>query len=221
MTDDLLARLRALDVCAVSDALDALGLPPSVGVLGRLSGDGLVSGRAVTVEVVEGPAPPDAPKVHLGARAIDAAGPDSVIVVAHPGIDAGGWGGVLSNGARAKGVAGVIVDGPIRDIDEARALDFPTFGRGTTSRTARGRVHEARSGQPVTIAGTRVAPGDYVIGDGSGVAFVPAEMAEAVVAKAERIAARERLMTADLLAGRPAVAVLGADYESMLEAGDE
>lgn len=218
MNAELIARLRALDACCVSDALDALGLAGAVTGIPRRSGKGVLAGRIVTVQLAEGPAPAGTPKVHLGARAIEAGGKDSVIVVAHPGNDAGGWGGVLTRAAKVAGIEGVIVDGSLRDVDEANGLDFPIFARANTVRTARGRVHEVATNAPVTIAGVTVSPGDYVIADGSGSVFLSAAEAERVVKTAERIAAKEKLMVEALVGGKPVSQVLGADYEDMLEA---
>lgn len=82
-------------------------------------------------------------------------------MVSHPGIDAGGWGGVLSLAAQCAGVAGTIVDGSTRDVDEAIALGYPIFARVTTSRTARGRVHETATNAPITVDGVTVHPGNF------------------------------------------------------------
>ncbi|MBE1205190.1 RraA family protein [Aminobacter carboxidus] len=218
MSTELLERLRQLDACSVSDALDALGLTGAVTGIARRSGGGVVAGRVVTVALAKGPAPAGGPKVHLGARAIEAGDANSIIVVSHPGIDAGGWGGVLTQAARLAGIQGVIVDGPLRDVDEANGLDFPIFARATTVRTARGRVHEVATNVPVTIEAVTIAPGDYVISDGSGAVFIAADEAEKVIRTAERIAAKERLMVEALKSGKPVSQVLGADYEDMLEA---
>lgn len=217
MAADLLERLAALDVCAVSDAMDSLGLPAAVSGLARQSGSGLLVGRAKTVELVEGVPPPDMPKVHLCARAIVAATAETVIVVSHPGVDAGGWGGVLSTGAQIAGVRGVVVDGPTRDRDEAVGLGFPIYARGTTARTARGRVYERSTGETIQLAGQAVDDGDYVIADASGVVFIAAADIERVLAAAERIAAKEAAMVAALRTGQAITAVMGADYETMLE----
>lgn len=213
-----LDRLAHLDTCAVSDAKDSLGLSAAVSGLGRASGQGVLAGRVKTVQLAEGKPAPDAPKVHLGARAIDAATEETVIVVAHPGIDAGGWGGVLSTGAQLAGVRGVIIDGPTRDVDEARGLGFAIFSRTTTARTARGRVYEVSTGEPVVIGAEPVADGDYVIADGSGVVFIRQADISRVLDAAERIAAREAAMVAALRAGNPITLVMGATYETMLEA---
>lgn len=217
MSADILDRLKRLDTCALSDALDALGIEGAISGIPCLSGAGQVAGRALTVTLRAGVAPKDAPKVHLGARAIARGGRDTVIVVSHPGIDAGGWGGVLSNAAHAEGIAGTIVDGPSRDIDEARALGYPIFAKGATARTARGRVHEAATGEAIELGGVTVCEGDYVLADGTAVVVVPQGRVEDVLGTAERIAAKERLMTEAIHAGKPIMDVMGADYEDMLD----
>ena len=76
-----------------------------------------------------------------------------------------------TGGAARADVAGVVVDGPVRDIDEARACDFPVYCRALTARTARGRVAEVECNGPVTIGEVAVQPGDYVVADASGVAW--------------------------------------------------
>lgn len=220
MTGASVERLRRLDTCAVSDALDKLGLSGAVTGLSRFSGTGRIAGRAITVTLGPG-APPPGPARHLGARAIEAAGPGDIIVVEHrSGVVCGGWGGLLSLGAKVKGVAGVIVEGYARDIEDCRAVEFPVFARAVTMRTARGRIVERACNEPVTVGDVRVEPGDFVIADGSGAVFVAAAVAERVLDEAERIAAREAAMSRAILAGKPVGAVMGADYEHMLSKRD-
>jgi 4-hydroxy-4-methyl-2-oxoglutarate aldolase len=213
----LLTRLLALDSCAVSDALDSLGLPPAVDGLSPLVLHRRIAGPAVTVKL--GPERPTGAAVrHLGTAAIEASGPGDVIVIEHSsGAECAGWGGVLSAGAQMNGVSGVVIDGAARDIDEARALAFPIFGRWATARTARGRVYEQDFNCEITIGGVTVRPGDIAFADSSGVVFVPADRLEEIVKRAERIAERERLMVAALRRGEPITEVVGRDYETMLD----
>ncbi len=215
--DPRVVRLRALDACAVSDAMDKLGLAAVVTGLPPLSGGPRIAGRAVTVKLGTG-TPPPGPIRHLGTTAIEAAGPDDVIVIEQrSGIDAGSWGGILSQAASLRGVAGVVADGPVRDIDEARALSFPVFARGCTSRTARGRIVEMGTQVPVRLGEVDVRPGDYVIADGSAVVVIPAGEIDRVLETARYIADREAAMTADLRAGKPITEVMGARYEHLLK----
>lgn len=220
MSNEHVLRLRHLDACAVSDALDRLGIDGQVASgLAAQSTSRKVAGKVVTFRLVPaGQAPRSGgPVRHLGTTAIEHAQAGDVIVVEQrTGIDAGCWGGILSLGAKVKGIAGVVADGPVRDIDEARAYELPVYCRSLTARTARSRVEEASVNEPVCIGGVTVNPGDLVIADGSGVVFIPAERAEAVIAAAEHIAGREAAMAKDLLAGRAVTEVMGKDYEFML-----
>jgi regulator of RNase E activity RraA len=74
--------------------------------------------------------------------------------------------------------------------------------------SARGRIVQLASGEPVDFAGARAEPGDLVIADRNGVAFIPAGRAAEVVAFAERIVAREETMAAAVLAGEPVTSVM-------------
>ena len=216
-TDPHVAALRKLDACAVSDALDQLGLTGVVTDLSQLSGDKLIAGKVVTVRLGVGAAPTGV-KRHLCSTAVELAGPDDVIVIEQrSGVEAGSWGGLLSVGAGVRGIAGVVADGPVRDIDQSRELGFPVFARSLTSRTARGRIVELDTNGPVTISGIAVAAGDYVIADRSAVIFIAKANIDRVVEAATRIAAKEAAMAEAIRAGRPIGAVMGGDYEDMLK----
>ena len=141
-----------------------------------------------------------------------------IVIEQRSGVEAGSWGGLLSVGAQARGVAGVVVDGPVRDIDQSRELGFPVFARSLTSRTARGRILELATNMPVTIGDVTVTPGDYVIADRSAAIFLSATDIDRVLAAAEIIARREAAMAEAIQAGRPISAVMGGDYEHMLKA---
>src|SRR4029079_3689157 len=119
-------------------------------------------------------------------------------------------------GAKLRGVAGVIVDGPVRDVDEARDYDFPVFARSATARTARGRIREGATDVAITVGDVTVHPGDFVVADGSAVVFIPQADIARVLDAAEAIAARERAMVAALKDGTPITEVMGRNYETML-----
>ena len=214
--DSFVTRLRTLDACAVSDALDTLGLSGVADGLAALSSSRRIAGRCVTVQLVaDGTA--QAPR-HLCTAAVEYADADSVIVIDHGGrTEVAGWGGILSLAASQRDVAGVVIDGAARDIDESRELDLAIFGRAGTPRTARRRVIEKDWNIPVTISGLSVSPGDYVVADASGVVFVPNDRIAEVLAAAEHIADRERRMAEDVRAGRPVSQVMGTNYETMLD----
>lgn len=226
MSDPNIQRLRRLDACAVSDALDKLGLPGAVtGLPLRSAGPGgnsRIAGRAVTMKVGPGQPPPGPPR-HLGCRAIEQAGADDIIVVEQrSGLEAGCWGGLLTLGAKMRRVAGVVADGPLRDVDEAIGYEFPIYSRSLTSRTARGRVVELGTQVPVTLGAEQggqvtVQPGDYLLADRSAVIVIAASRIEQVLEAAETIVAKEAAMAKAILAGTPIGEVMGGNYEQMLE----
>jgi 4-hydroxy-4-methyl-2-oxoglutarate aldolase len=210
-------RLRRLDCCAVSDALDRLKLPGVVSGVPQQSGNRRIAGAVITLKLGTGELPPG-PVRHLGTLAVESGGSEHVIVVEQStGVEAGSWGGLLTLGARLRGIAGVVADGPVRDIDEAQGCDFPIFARSLTARTARGRVIEEGTNVPVSVWGVAVSPGDFVIADRSAVIFIPADRLDSVLDAAEAIVARESAMAKALVAGVSISQVMGGDYEHMLE----
>ena len=218
-SDQPSARLAHLDTCAVSDALDRLGLAGTVHGIHRAWACPRIAGRVVTVRLTDDE-PASSPRRHLGAAAIVEAGQGDVIVMAAGGrTDAAVWGGLLSLAAATRGVGGVIVDGACRDVDDSQELGFPVYARVAVPTTARGRIVEETTGAPVEVAGTLVRTGDLAIADGSGVVFVAAERAGEVVTLAQELAARERLMAQELRTGKSVLDVMGTSYESMLRGG--
>ncbi|MGH9688187.1 MAG: RraA family protein [Candidatus Acidiferrales bacterium] len=213
---DIFARLNRLDSCAVSDALDKLGLKGAVTGIVPLTCARRIAGKVLTIRLGVGEPPPGVPR-HIGTTAIEAAQPGNIIVVEQrSGLNAAAWGGILSRGAKLRGVAGTIAEGPVRDVDEARDVDYPVYGRSATPSTARGRIVELANDQPILVGDVKVNAGDYAVADSSGVVFISAREIDRVLPAAEEIAAREAAMAKALLDGDPITKVMGANYENML-----
>ena len=214
--DEALSRLAKLDTCAVSDALDRLGLKGAVLGIGPLWPCPRVTGRCVTVKIK--PAGLEQSKQHLCTAAIAAASPADVIVVDNGGrLDVAAWGGLLSLAAKIKQVRGVIVDGACRDLDESRELAFPVFGRAAVQVTARGRIMQQSFNQEIEFAGVQVHPGDLVIADASGAVFIPRARRRRCIAQAEALAGREAAMAEAIRGGRSILEVMETmGYETML-----
>jgi 4-hydroxy-4-methyl-2-oxoglutarate aldolase len=215
--DDVTTRLSRLDSCAVSDALDKLGLKGVAMGHQRLATNQRMSGRVVTVKLEADDGRPASSR-HLGTTAVECGQRGDVIVIEQrSGIDAASWGGNLSLAAKLRGISGVIVEGPVRDIDEAQGYDFPLFARSRTPLTARGRIVETGTNVPIVVSDVAVSPGDYVVADGTGVVFVRAGDIDAVLEAAEAISTRERAMVRALNEGLPVTQVMGKNYETMLK----
>jgi regulator of RNase E activity RraA len=219
MSDGLVASLARFDTCTVSDAMDKLGLAGATYGVRPAWKCPKIFGRAVTMKLK--PAGVDKPTQHLGTAAIDLAKPGEIIVIENTvRPDAPGWGGLLSLGAKTKGLGGVVTDGPVRDVDECEQLGFPLYSRSVVPISARGRIVQESVNEEIKFAGVQVKPGDIVLADGSGVIIIPQAKLAEVVAAATDIADQEAKMAEEVRAGKSMVEILERrGYEAMLRKG--
>lgn len=204
----LIERLRTLgDLTAtISDILDQLGVVAVAGASSLIptSSDATLVGTAITVRKAPQSSAPGkgaaAGEADMGEiEGANQAGPGDVLVIEGlEGVSA--MGGLMSTMAKRQGAAGAVVDGGVRDVAHARALGFPIWSSEITPVTGKWRSEVVEVNGPVSIAGCAVNPGDLVVADETGVAFVPADQAPTVVERAEGIAAAESGY-ADALAG--------------------
>lgn len=141
------------------------------------------AGPAYTVRCVPG----DNLMLHA---AIYRAEPGSVIVVESGDLDYALAGGNVCAVAHRRGVVAFVLDGLVRDIAEARADAFPVYGRGVIPIPGT-KKHLGSLGEPVTVGGVPIRPGDIVVGSEEGVAVVPADRAGQVSADAQARLAKE------------------------------
>jgi 4-hydroxy-4-methyl-2-oxoglutarate aldolase len=122
----------------------------------------------------------------------------------------GYWGEVLTTGAQARGIAGLVIDACVRDSDALQAHDFPVFSTGIAlpgaTKTLPGSID-----QPTVVADVQVDPGDWVVGDRDGVVIVPGGSLDEVVAAGQARAAREANYFEQLRAGSTTVDLLSLD----------
>ena len=180
-----LTRLRRMaQSAAASDFLDSMGarsqcLPPAIHQMTRSHGPMVGFAFPVTTEKVD--EVPSERYVGLLAS-LDAVAADDVYLISSGGSeDVALWGELLSTSCQAKGVAGVVCDGYVRDIAQVDEIGFPCFARGTVPYDINGRVEVLGHGQPITIGGVNINPGDLVIGDVDGIAVVPADLIEGLL----------------------------------------
>jgi regulator of RNase E activity RraA len=204
----IIAALRTLDSCAISDALDSYGLPGAVTALQAMWPVGkVVAGRVRTVTAAAKTA--DGPSTHIATPLVVISEPDDVVVIDNNGrMDVSCWGGLLAEAAVKQGIAGVIVDGACRDVQECEALDLPLYARRAVPVSARGRIVQQAMDTPISIDGIAVETFDYVVADRNGIAFIKQADASRIVEFAQRIAEREERMSAEVRGGRPVVEVM-------------
>jgi regulator of RNase E activity RraA len=200
---------RDLYTAVLSDVLDELGyrdqaMPPSI----RPLDDELVMvGRARTAvyREVYSVVPGDDPYA-LEIALVDDLNPSEVAVLGCGGSTRiAPWGELLSTAARARGAAGCLTDGFVRDIKLIRKMRFPVFHGGIAPLDSKGRGKVAEIDVPIRCGGVAVAPGDLVVGDADGVIVVPraveANALEKAFAKVRgENATREALERGDKLA---------------------
>ncbi|GAA5113198.1 RraA family protein [Pseudonocardia adelaidensis] len=100
------------------------------------------------------------------------------------------WGEVMATMFSRLGCLGAVTDGSVRDLDEAREMGFAFFARATT--VSHGYAHVESAGEPVTVGGLTVRPGDLLHADKYGVLLIPTEIAAELPAAAERVIAAEQ-----------------------------
>jgi len=132
---------------------------------------------------------------------IDAAEPGDVVVVAAGGANVSTWGGTASFAAKKKGVAGLLADAGVRDMEEIVEFEFPVFARHMTPLTGRTRIKVETIGEPIVVDGVTVEPGDLIVADGTGVVVLPAAQAAEIIEIAEGFAADDESALKDLEAG--------------------
>ena len=193
--DPLIAGFRATYPASVSDAVEIV-----TGKSGTMWHDmKLVTGKPMVGRAVTSlakPASPEASTPALSTRhsveMIDEAKPGEVGVIVMEGtLDIAAMGNLMGTTATVRGMAGMVLDGAIRDIWDIRRMGLTVYARSATPATAVGHYATVARNVEVHCAGVTVRPGDIVVGDEDGVVVVPQERAEEVLKKAKEIDDRE------------------------------
>ena len=132
----------------------------------------------------------------------------SILVIATGGFVAGYWGEVLTVAAEAAGVAGLVIDGGVRDIAALTARRFPVFTRGISMRGTI-KASAPSVGEPISFTGTPVATGDLVVADDDGVLIIPAAHVEHTLAQGQARADKEAVMMKGLTQGKSTLELMG------------
>lgn len=198
---ELLARFSRLATPTLANALDDVEFAGVMQGLRRVVPGTRCVGPALTVLQVSGGRGSFGSEDFKVGHMIDAAAPGDVIVVDNGGRAVSTWGGLATHAAKVKGLAGLVVDGGVRDEEEMLQHKLPVFARHMTPLTGRTRIKVVAIGGPVTCGGVRVRAGDIVVADGSGAVCIPIEHAEKVADLATRYAADDAAAEAEIAAG--------------------
>jgi regulator of RNase E activity RraA len=196
--DPLIAGFKGTYAASVSDAVEL--------VTGRngtmrydmklMTGTNLV-GRAVTSLARPAAAEQATPTlaVRHSVEIIDEAKPGDVGVIVMEGtLDIAAMGNLMATAAVERGMAGMVLDGAIRDLWDVRRMGLTVYARSKSPRTAVGHYATVAKNIPVECAGVTVRPGDIIVADEDGVVVVPHDQAARVLKEAQAIDDRERGM---------------------------
>lgn len=137
-------------------------------------------------------------------QAVLAAPAGSVLVADLQGAAHGHWGEILAVAAQQRGIAGLVIDGGVRDVDELARRQFPVFARTITVRGT-SKDHPGDFNIPVYIGGVVVLPTDLIVGDADGVISLPHNAIDGIVARADQRVRDERRIVAALSQGATTV----------------
>lgn len=199
---DVLAQLRQFSTATLHEALGRIGNLPSA--IKPISPGMKLCGPAYPVQTM----PRDNVLLH---RAYAYAKPGDVIIANCSGFyEAGYWGDLMSLGAKTQGIAGLVIDGCVRDAEDIEAMGFPVFSRGLcirgTSNHGDGTLNE-----PIVIGEVLIHPGDIVVGDRDGVVVVPQNRIAEAIEKATAREAKEEAVRAQLRQGKTSIQIYGWD----------
>ena len=187
---DLLDTLLKVSTANLADAQHRSGELPHISpVVAGVK----MAGPAVTVRTYHG----DWAKP---VEAIDMAQPGEVIVVEAGGLPHVVWGELATHSAAVRKLGGVVIDGGIRDVAEIRRIEFPAYARHIAP-TAWEPKGLGEINVPIKIGGTRINPGDWIVGDDDGVVVVPAKEAVEIANRAMSVLETENRLRREIDAG--------------------
>jgi len=189
--EEIRAILLQVSAPNVSDAMHRKGaMSGIVSICGKVK----MVGRAVTVQTFGG----DWAKP---VEAIDVAGKDEVIVINNDGVThIAPWGELATMSCVKKGIAGVVIDGAVRDVDDIRELKFPIFAKSVVPNAGEPKGFGEINAE-IQCCGQAVRPGDWITGDESGVVVIPAERAYEIARRALEIRKNEERIREEIRRG--------------------
>lgn len=189
----LISELRQFSVCQVMDALgNSCAIETSIR---PIDSQFRIGGIAFTVEC----APADNLTLH---HALHLAQPGDVLVVSSPGpCEVALWGELMSVSALSKGLAGTIVDGPIRDPLEIRTLGYPVFCREFRPARAK-KENYGHINVPIRVGTLSISPQDVILADANGIVCIQRGQAQEVAQLASEIMHKENIIKEQIRAGR-------------------
>jgi regulator of RNase E activity RraA len=199
--DEAVAELARAGTGTLGSLLDRAGIDGIIQGLRIIDPLKRFAGRAFTVKMESGPAGTYGERDFDLGPIIDAAAPGDVIVFDNDGEAVASMGGIAALAAQLRGIAGVVADGALRDIDEIIDVGLPAYTRHVVLPSGVGRTKFLSVNTEVVVGGVTVRPGDIVVGDVGGLVVIPQSRAVELAALAQRVSERDRRAADALRAG--------------------
>ena len=191
LEEEIVSLLRSVSSSNISDAMHRKGAMRGIHPL--IPGKKIV-GKAITVQTFAG----DWAKP---VEAIDLAGPGDVLVIYNGSNSIAPWGGLATLSCKIRGIEGVVVDGAVRDLQEIRPMDYPLFSSDVVPNAGDPKgMGEINS--EIVCGGQTVRPGDYIVGDDSGVVVIPKERAYEIARRAKEVEKTENRLFEEISRGK-------------------
>ena len=197
----LIEGFRELATSTIGNVLDDMKISAVIQNIKPISPGFRFAGGAFTVKEVTGVLGTYTNEDFKLGQVIDAAQDGHVIMIDNGGQQVSTWGGIASFAAQKRGVAGLVVDGGVRDLDEIREFNFPVFSRYVVPTSGKGRVKILSMNTVIKIDGIQVRPGDIIVGDGTGIVCIHIEVAEEVLNKAKKMDEQDKQATEEIRRG--------------------
>jgi len=209
----LLKELQQIGTSTWSDVMDEIGVQGVIRGLARRGGQGRFAAFAVTAKAQAGRLGDFRREEFAVGQMIDAVGPGQALVIDVGGADVSTFGGLASLAAKVKGVEAVVIDGGCRDVEEIWQTGLWLASRHVTPITGKKRIKVESIGQPISVGGVSVAPGDLLVGDDTGIVVIPRQHQGAALEMSRRMVNMDQEIERAIRSGRSfREAARSADY---------
>ena len=199
---ELVEGFRDIPTSTISDVLDKMGLNGVINGLHVLVPGTRIAGTAFTIKAIAGERGSYSRSDFPVGEVIGMMETDDVMVCDIGGQRVSTMGGLGSLAMKLRGVAGMVIDGGARDVEQIRRNGFPAYVRHVCATSAKTRIKWLAINVPVEIDGVSVRPGDIVVADDTSVTVVPADKAKDILEECQRLEQFEAQFEEELKKGK-------------------
>jgi len=199
---EIIEGFRDIPTSTISDVLDKMGINGVINGLHVLVPGVRIAGAAFTIKAIAGERGSYSRSDFPVGEVIGMMEANDVLVCDISGQRASTMGGLASLAMKLRGVAGMVIDGGARDVEQIRRNGFPAYVRHVCATSGKTRIKWLAINVPVEIGEVSVSPGDIVVADDTSVAVVPADKAKDILEECQRLEQFETQFEEELKKGK-------------------